>query len=62
MIVSLATSYNDRKYIVHNEVASPRNANDIEYLYDWWEGEKFIILLGIRSIDTLVIKDGIYEE
>lgn len=62
VVVSLATSYDDKKYILRNEIASPRNVEDIEYLYDWWEGEKFIILLGIRDINTLVINDGIYEE
>lgn len=62
VVVSLATSYDDKKYIIRNEIASPYSIKDIEYLHDWWEGEKFIILLGIRDINALVINDGIYEE
>lgn len=29
---------------IRKEVASPLNFDDIEFLYDWWEGEKFIKL------------------
>lgn len=62
VIVSLATSYDGVKFDTLNEVASPYNFDDIEYLYDWWEGEKFIKLFGIKSIAEIKIEDGIYEE
>ena len=61
-IVSLATSYDGVNFSTLNEVASPYNFDDIEYLYDWWEGEKFIKLFGIKSIAEIKIEGGIYEE
>ena len=62
VIVSLATSYDSVKFSTLNEVASPYNFDDIEYLYDWLEGEKFIKLFGIKSIAEIKIEGGIYEE
>lgn len=49
-------------YDLLKEVASPMNFDDIEYLYDWWEGEKYIKLFGIQSVDELDISGGIYAE
>lgn len=62
VIVSLATSYDGKKFETRNEVASPYNFDDIEFLYDWWEGEKFIKLFGIQSISEISISGGIYTE
>lgn len=62
VIVSLATSYDGQKFETRNEVASPYNFDDIEFLYDWWEGEKFIKLFGIQSIEEIKIEGGIYKE
>lgn len=60
VIVSIGTSYDGHTYDLRKEVASPMNFNDIEFLYDWWEGEKFIKLVGIQSVDELDISGGIY--
>ena len=62
VIFSIGTSYDGKKYEVRNEVATPSGFSDIEYLYDWWEGEKYIRLFGIRSVYELDITGGIYEE
>lgn len=62
VIVSIGTSYDGNTYNLLKEVASPINFDDIEYLYDWWEGEKYIKLFGIKSIDELDISGGIYIE
>lgn len=62
VIVSLATSYDGKKYELRKEVASPYHYNDIEFLYDWWEGEKYIKLFGIKTIQELDIDGGIYME
>jgi len=43
-------------------IASPMNFNDIEFLYDWWESEKFIKLFGIKTVDELDISGGLYTE
>ena len=61
VVVSIGTSYNGQDYSLLKEVASPMDFDDIEYLYDWWEGEKYIKLFGIKSIDELDISGGIYE-
>lgn len=62
VVVSLGVSYNGMTYELRKEIASPYNFNDVEYLYDWWEGERFIKLFGIKSVDELDISGGIYAE
>lgn len=65
VIVSLATSYDGKTYDLLKEIAYPAAGycrDDVEFLSDWWEGEKFIKLLGIQSVSELDIDDGgIYE-
>lgn len=62
VIVSLATSYDGKKYVLRKEIASPYNYDDIEFLYDWWEGEKFIKLFGIKTLQEVDVDGGIYLE
>lgn len=62
VIVSMGTSYDGNTFELRKEVASPLNFDDIEFLYDWWEGEKYIKLFGIKTVSELDISGGIYEE
>lgn len=62
VIISIGTSYDGNTYNLTNEIASPMNFNDIEFRYDWWEGEKFIRLFGIRAVDEFDITGGIYTK
>ena len=62
VIVSLGTSYDGETFDLQKEVACPINFDDIEFLYDWWEGEKYIKLFGIKTVRELDISGGIYEE
>ena len=62
VVVSLGLSHDGRIYEHRNEVASPYNWDDIEFLYDWWEGEKFLRLFGIISLDGINVRGGIYTE
>lgn len=62
VIVSIGTSFDGNTYDLLKEVASPINFDGIEFLYDWWEGEKFIKLFGIITVDDLDISGGIYKE
>lgn len=62
VICSIGTSYDGFTYEFKNEVASPYHFDDIEYLCDWWEGEKYIKLFGIKAISELDIDGGIYIE
>lgn len=61
IIVSMATSYDNKKYYYHNEVVSPYNYDGIEWLNDWWEGEIYIKLYGIADINDFEIHGGLYE-
>jgi hypothetical protein len=61
VIVSMAVSYDGNKYYTGKEIATPEHFDDILYLNDWWEGEKYIKLFGIQSVDELDISGGIYE-
>ena len=62
VIVSIGTSYDGNTYELRKEVASPYNFDDIEFLYDWWEGEKYIKLFGIKSVEEIDVYGGIYSE
>lgn len=62
VIVSIGISYDGRTYESINEVATPCDFCDIEFLYDWWEGQKFIRLFGIKAISELDVSGGIYTE
>lgn len=61
VVVSIGVSNDGRTYRVCKEVACP-NDGDIEFLYDWWEGEDYIKIFGIKSIDEIDISGGLYEE
>ena len=60
VIVSIGTSYDGQNYYLLKEVASPMSFDDIEYLHDWWEGEKYIKLFGIKTISEVDVSGGIY--
>ena len=62
VIVSLGVSYDGNTYELYNEVASPYNFKGIEFLNDWWEGQKYLKLFGIQRLDDLDISGGIYLE
>ena len=61
VIVSMAVSYDGNKYYTYKEVASPMDFDDIIYLSDWWEGEEFIKLFGIKAVGEIDILGGLYE-
>lgn len=61
VVVSMGLSRDGVTYEHYNEVASPYNS-DIMFERDWWEGQKYIRLFGIVSVDALNITGGIYEE
>ena len=49
-------------YLEIYDVASPQNFDDILFDYDWWEGEKYIRLKGIKYLRELNIEGGVYTE
>ena len=61
VIISLGTSYDGDTYRVFKDVASPTGYDDIEFFSDWWEGERYIKLFGIKSVDEFDVSGGIYE-
>lgn len=52
VIVSLEISYDGEIFYKFNETAYPNNTG-IEFLDDWWEGQKYIKILGIISVDKV---------
>lgn len=61
VVASIGISYDGNRFEYHKEIAYPENFRDIIFLYDWWEGQKFIKLLGIKAIEELDVAGGIYE-
>lgn len=61
VIVSLGLSRDGKTYDSYKGVATPYYS-DIEFLDDWWEGEKFIRIFGIKTLNELDIYGGIYSE
>ena len=62
VIVFLGTSYDGSNYDLRKEVAVPTGMDNIEFFFDWWEGEKYIKLFGIKSVSEINFIGGIYEE
>ena len=60
VIVSVEASYDSVEWRCTNEIASPYQRG-VEWLNDWWEGEKYIRLHGIQGVDTLDVFGGLYE-
>ena len=62
VIVSMETSYDGKTYDIYKEVAYPSSSGrGVEFLNDWWEGEKFIRLFGIKDIEEVDVSGGLYE-
>lgn len=63
VIVRLGTSYNNVEWDIFNEFVSI-DVGDLECVFedDWWEGERFIRIYGIQSIQTLNISGGLYYD
>lgn len=64
VIVSIAVSHDGHNYYFCNLIASPIYScnDDIEFLDDWWEGEEYIKLFGIKTINEVDISGGIHTE
>lgn len=62
VVISMGISYDGNCYDLLKEIASPYEIDIVEFLNDWWEGEKFIKLFGIMAVSELDITGGIYEE
>lgn len=60
VVVSIGVSYDGKTYRLCKEVVCPDDG-DVEFLYDWWEGEDYIKIFGIKSVDELDISGGLYE-
>lgn len=62
-IVRLSTSYNNVEWRTFNTLALfDVDEFDIIFDNDWWEGERFIRLYGIVSVDDLDISGGLYPD
>jgi hypothetical protein len=62
VLVSVCDSYDGKDFCHKSIIASPEFPDmTLEYEYDWWEGEKYIILHGIKDIHEIEITGGIFE-
>lgn len=61
LIVRIGISYDGNDYDVENELVLVENGS-IEFLNDWWEGQKYIRVYGIQSIPNLDISGGLYPD
>lgn len=61
VIVALGKSYDGSDYNMSNEIVIPVDGDGIEFLDDWWEGERFVRISGIKSVYDLEITGGIYK-
>lgn len=59
VVVSIGTSYDGVEYDLSKEIASPF-WDGVEFVNDWWEGQKYIKLFGIKAIGEFDISGGIY--
>jgi len=66
VIVSLGISYDGISYDDVNIVAEPMNFIFAEVVFntDWWEGQKYIIIYGMKLINNFNKKDfeEVYKE
>lgn len=61
-VVSMETSYDGIKWVHIVEIVEPEFFSEPIWLNDWWEGEKYIQLLGICGVSDLDIYGGLYED
>lgn len=62
VIVSIGTSHDGKAYDLQNVVADHYHFDDVIFQYDWWEGEKYIKLFGIKTVSEIDVYGGIYTE
>lgn len=61
LVVRLSLSYDGDNYDVRNEITFFDDGR-IEFLNDWWEGQKFIRIYGIQSVPDLDVSGGLYPD
>lgn len=63
VIVGIETSYDGVEWRYNNEIATVYTPaqGEVEWLNDWWEGEKYIRLHGIQGVETINVCGGLYE-
>lgn len=62
VVCSISMSRDGRTWETGNEFAMAEDFGSIAWEHDWWEGERFLKVLGISSVEKLTIKGGVYEE
>ena len=62
VVVSIGVSYDGLTYELIKDVACPLGFDGVKCLYNWWEGQKYIKLFGIKTLDELDVSGGIYTE
>lgn len=64
VLISLSTSFDGKTYDYWNYCATPEFpwGNEIVYNYEWWKGERYIKILGIKDVNCFDVQGGVYED
>ena len=55
-LVQIETSYDGKEYHEANHIVSPLwYGGEMEFDYDWWEGQKYLRIYGVKNIADIVI-------
>lgn len=53
-IVELEISYDDKDWDRIKEIVYPtNNCREMEWFNDWWEGQKYIHIIGMATVDEI---------
>lgn len=57
VIVVIRKSYDGVEWELTNEVATPKDMfkKNVEFLWDWWEGEPYVEVLGIIGVNEVEV-------
>lgn len=64
-VVCMDISYDNKEYYNANDYVTPvREFKDYGVIFenDWWEGEKYIKLYGIKNISEIELTGGLYDK
>lgn len=61
LVIRIGTSYDGVNYDIRNEIVLIENCEAV-FSNDWWEGQGFIRVYGIRSVIDLDIYGGLYPD
>lgn len=62
VLVAIETSYNGVQWRYGNQTATTDDSGSVIWMRDWWEGELYIRVYGIKDISEVDVYGGLFEE